>query len=170
MTWVSISISVFSALVTVVAATTVYWQWRHSGPELRINEPVPLEIRDSPDHPYFSWEIWSTIGHVGRLATEIKMVVCSLRVPGQSRPVIEIAMTGSNNRSLEGQVLKPSEGLSVRCAVHASDDRPSIDMATGPIYVPSGTVACVSVTTGAGRIFSSKEVTLGAPVTDGPST
>ncbi|MGD0054552.1 MAG: hypothetical protein ABSC34_03840 [Acidimicrobiales bacterium] len=162
MTWVSISISVLSALITVVAATSVYWQLHRSAPELRINEPVPLQVRDSPNHPYFSWEIWSTIGHVGRRSTEIKTVVCSLRVPGQSRPVIKIAMTAGNSHALEGQIVKPSEGLSVRCEVHSSDGRPSIDMETGPIYVPSGTMACVSVTTGTGRIFSSKEVALWA--------
>jgi hypothetical protein len=161
MTWVSISISVFSALVTVVAATLVYWQWRHSGPELRINEPVPLEIRDPADSPCFSWEIWSTVEHIGRLTTEIRTVVCSLRVPGESRPVIEIAMTGTNHRPLEGQVLKPSEGLSVRCEVRSSDGRARDDMKDGPIYVPSGATACVSVTTGTGRIFSSKEIALG---------
>jgi len=160
-TWVSISISVLSALVTVVAATSVYWQLRRSGPALHINEPVPLEVRDSPIDPYHSWQIWSTIGHVGRSATEIRMVVCSLRVPGQSRPLVEIAMTAGNHRPLEGQILKPSEGLAVRCEVHSCDGRTNADMVAGPIYVPSGTVACVSVTTGTGQVFTSKEVVLG---------
>jgi hypothetical protein len=165
MTWVSICISVLSALVVVGAVATVYWQWRHSGPELLISDPVPLEIPESPEHTYFSWEIWSTIGHVGRLATEIKTVVCSLRVPNRSRPVIEIAMTGGNNRLLERQILKPNDGLSVHCAVHCSDDRRIVDMENGHIYVPSGTAVRVSVTIGTGRTFSSKEVTLGAAPT-----